>query len=280
MKMAYLIIWYLKYVSLSFIISAWPPRPFSCFGFVCQWVWGLWTWRGMPAPQLSVGSATPHLWKEGAACGYNARTVSVTATRTFCALHGAFRFTPHFVFICLCDTLNATYCTSGKHDHYDYSRSSRKLNIFYYSRWNERHVLFYVSCGLQVETSSVSVAAWRYETPQQVQFVEKLSDVVIGQLPNFWKLWISYVNGSLFSEVNIWGAFTRHWHHLEVDTVHLFISFIYLHLIKNTQHHPLYTSGQCQTINRRTSWENLLARLGLIYSSLIKSPLLTNSTCH
>lgn len=43
---------------------------------------------------------------------------------------------------------------------------------------------------------------WHFETPQQVQFVEKLSDVVIGQLPNFWKLWISYVNGSLFSEVN------------------------------------------------------------------------------
>lgn len=41
---------------------------------------------------------------------------------------------------------------------------------------------------------------WHFETPQQVQFVEKLSDVVIGQLPNFWKLWISYVNGSLFSE--------------------------------------------------------------------------------
>nr|XP_057928280.1 exocyst complex component 2 [Doryrhamphus excisus]XP_057928281.1 exocyst complex component 2 [Doryrhamphus excisus]XP_057928282.1 exocyst complex component 2 [Doryrhamphus excisus] len=39
-----------------------------------------------------------------------------------------------------------------------------------------------------------------FETPQQVKFVEKLSDVVIGQLPNFWKLWISYVNGSLFSE--------------------------------------------------------------------------------
>lgn len=34
-----------------------------------------------------------------------------------------------------------------------------------------------------------------------MQFVGKLSDVVIGQLPNFWKLWISYVNGSLFSEV-------------------------------------------------------------------------------
>uniref|UniRef100_A0A4W5N8Z1 Exocyst complex component 2 n=1 Tax=Hucho hucho TaxID=62062 RepID=A0A4W5N8Z1_9TELE len=43
-------------------------------------------------------------------------------------------------------------------------------------------------------------STWHYETPQQVQFVEKLSDVVIGQLPNFWKLWISYVNGSLFSE--------------------------------------------------------------------------------
>uniref|UniRef100_A0A8C8DPZ5 Exocyst complex component 2 n=1 Tax=Oryzias sinensis TaxID=183150 RepID=A0A8C8DPZ5_9TELE len=42
--------------------------------------------------------------------------------------------------------------------------------------------------------------AWRFETPQLVQFVGKLSDVVIGQLPNFWKLWISYVNGSLFSE--------------------------------------------------------------------------------
>lgn len=54
----------------------------------------------------------------------------------------------------------------------------------------------------------VFVPAWRFETPQQVQFVEKLSDVVIGQLPNFWKLWISYVNGSLFSEVNTWKAFT------------------------------------------------------------------------
>uniref|UniRef100_A0A8C1AHZ3 Exocyst complex component 2 n=1 Tax=Cyprinus carpio carpio TaxID=630221 RepID=A0A8C1AHZ3_CYPCA len=39
-----------------------------------------------------------------------------------------------------------------------------------------------------------------YKSPQQVRFVEKLSDVVISQLPNFWKLWISYVNGSLFSE--------------------------------------------------------------------------------
>uniref|UniRef100_A0A3B3S722 Exocyst complex component 2 n=1 Tax=Paramormyrops kingsleyae TaxID=1676925 RepID=A0A3B3S722_9TELE len=39
-----------------------------------------------------------------------------------------------------------------------------------------------------------------YKGPQQVSFVEKLADVVTGQLPNFWKLWISYVNGSLFSE--------------------------------------------------------------------------------
>uniref|UniRef100_A0A8C3A7G2 Exocyst complex component 2 n=1 Tax=Cyclopterus lumpus TaxID=8103 RepID=A0A8C3A7G2_CYCLU len=52
-------------------------------------------------------------------------------------------------------------------------------------------------------------STWRFETPQQVQFVEKLSDVVIGQLPNFWKLWISYVNGSLFSEVNTGGASSK-----------------------------------------------------------------------
>uniref|UniRef100_A0A8C6SBX5 Exocyst complex component 2 n=1 Tax=Neogobius melanostomus TaxID=47308 RepID=A0A8C6SBX5_9GOBI len=47
---------------------------------------------------------------------------------------------------------------------------------------------------------SLRTPPWRFETPQPVQFVEKLADVVIGQLPNFWKLWISYVNGSLFSE--------------------------------------------------------------------------------
>ncbi|KAI1889220.1 hypothetical protein AGOR_G00176870 [Albula goreensis] len=43
-------------------------------------------------------------------------------------------------------------------------------------------------------------ASWRFKGPQQVSFVESLTDVVISQLPNFWKLWISYVNGSLFSE--------------------------------------------------------------------------------
>ncbi|NXW78521.1 EXOC2 protein, partial [Hirundo rustica] len=42
--------------------------------------------------------------------------------------------------------------------------------------------------------------AWRYKAPQQVVFVEKLTKLVVSQLPNFWKLWVSYVNGSLFSE--------------------------------------------------------------------------------
>ncbi|XP_041103943.1 exocyst complex component 2 [Polyodon spathula] len=41
---------------------------------------------------------------------------------------------------------------------------------------------------------------WRFKGPKQVTFVENLTEVVISQLPNFWKLWISYVNGSLFSE--------------------------------------------------------------------------------
>lgn len=87
--------------------------------------------------------------------------------------------------------------------------------------WNSSVILCRL-CAVDWNIPCLCVAAWRYETPQQVQFVEKLSDVVIGQLPNFWKLWISYVNGSLFSEVNTRGAFTRHWHVLEVDTGHLF----------------------------------------------------------
>nr|XP_055178750.1 exocyst complex component 2 isoform X2 [Nyctereutes procyonoides] len=41
---------------------------------------------------------------------------------------------------------------------------------------------------------------WRCKTPHRVAFVEKLTKLVLSQLPNFWKLWISYVNGSLFSE--------------------------------------------------------------------------------
>ncbi|XP_055963740.1 exocyst complex component 2 [Sorex fumeus] len=41
---------------------------------------------------------------------------------------------------------------------------------------------------------------WRYKTPHRVAFVEKLTKLVLSQLPSFWKLWISYVNGSLFSE--------------------------------------------------------------------------------
>uniref|UniRef100_A0A8C3FQG9 Exocyst complex component 2 n=1 Tax=Chrysemys picta bellii TaxID=8478 RepID=A0A8C3FQG9_CHRPI len=43
---------------------------------------------------------------------------------------------------------------------------------------------------------------WRCKAPQQVAFVEKLTKLVVIQLPNFWKLWISYVNGSLFSEID------------------------------------------------------------------------------
>jgi hypothetical protein len=49
--------------------------------------------------------------------------------------------------------------------------------------------------------SFFSPLAWRYKTPHRVAFVEKLTKLVLSQLPNFWKLWISYVNGSLFSEV-------------------------------------------------------------------------------
>ncbi|XP_053528527.1 exocyst complex component 2 isoform X2 [Artibeus jamaicensis] len=41
---------------------------------------------------------------------------------------------------------------------------------------------------------------WRYKCPHRVTFVEKLTKLVLSQLPNFWKLWISYVNGTLFSE--------------------------------------------------------------------------------
>ncbi|KAK6490689.1 exocyst complex component 2 [Huso huso] len=47
---------------------------------------------------------------------------------------------------------------------------------------------------------SIRDNTWRFKGPQQVTFVENLTEVVISQLPNFWKLWISYVNGSLFSE--------------------------------------------------------------------------------
>nr|XP_045361538.1 exocyst complex component 2 isoform X3 [Camelus bactrianus] len=42
--------------------------------------------------------------------------------------------------------------------------------------------------------------AWRDRTPHRVAFVEKLTKLVLSQLPNFWKLWVSYVTGSLFSE--------------------------------------------------------------------------------
>lgn len=57
---------------------------------------------------------------------------------------------------------------------------------------------FLTQCARAV---SLLPSVWRHRTPQQVAFVEKLTKLVLRQLPNFWKLWISYVNGSLFSEV-------------------------------------------------------------------------------
>lgn len=132
MKMAYLI----SEVCFFFISHLWPLPPFPCVGFVCQWVWGLWTWMGILAPQLLVGSATPHLWREGAACEYNVRTVSVTATHTFCALEGASLSATHFVFICLCVTRMPLTVLRGITKLYRYIYitnicSSRKSNIFF-----------------------------------------------------------------------------------------------------------------------------------------------------
>lgn len=131
MKMAYLIIWYLKYVSFSFLISVWPPSPFFCVGFVCQWVWGLWTWRVIPAPQLLVGSTTPRLWREGEACGFHALIVSVAAVCAFSVYEGASFCTPQCVFF-VCVTLLPHTVLRGITQHYNYSTSiccSWKLNI-------------------------------------------------------------------------------------------------------------------------------------------------------
>ncbi|XP_066578867.1 exocyst complex component 2 isoform X2 [Amia ocellicauda] len=50
------------------------------------------------------------------------------------------------------------------------------------------------------ETCVKGQKAWHFKGPHQVTLVENLTEIVISQLPNFWKLWISYVNGSLFSE--------------------------------------------------------------------------------
>lgn len=109
MNMAYLI----SKVCFFFISHLWPPSLFSHIGFVYQWAWGLWTWMGILAPQLLEGSATTHLWREGAACKYCARTVSVTTTHTFCALDGA--SFPKSLCFCLCFTIYASYSMSGNH---------------------------------------------------------------------------------------------------------------------------------------------------------------------
>lgn len=201
-KMAYLI----SEVCFFFISHLWPAPLFYCVGLVCQWVWGLWTWMGILAPQLLVGSATPHLWREGAACEYHARTVSVTATHTFFGL-----LIPQltlFLFVYVLHFMTHTVLRGiTKLYHYIYSTSicsSLKLNISFHWSFKLKTSIILIQLWFAYWNIPlcVFVAAWHYETPQRVQFVEKLSDVVIGQLPNFWKLWISYVNGSLFSEVN------------------------------------------------------------------------------
>lgn len=83
MKMAYLIIWYLKYVfffpsEFIFPLLAPPLPPLSSSRYVCQWVSELWTRRGIPVRQPSADSATPRLWREGAACEHRDPAVSTT----------------------------------------------------------------------------------------------------------------------------------------------------------------------------------------------------------
>ncbi len=112
MKMAYLIIWYLKYVFLfppsSFLIS-WPPLP--SFRYVCQWVSELWTRRGIPVRRPSAGSATPRLWREGAVCEHHDPAVSTTIILQLTHALGAWEGLPCLsltltvhLFVCVCNT--------------------------------------------------------------------------------------------------------------------------------------------------------------------------------
>uniref|UniRef100_A0A674JE85 Exocyst complex component 2 n=1 Tax=Terrapene triunguis TaxID=2587831 RepID=A0A674JE85_9SAUR len=71
-----------------------------------------------------------------------------------------------------------------------YVKDQKGKNVFPIYRNRKMFYLFFLFSSL----------AWRCKAPQQVAFVEKLTKLVVIQLPNFWKLWISYVNGSLFSE--------------------------------------------------------------------------------
>ncbi|XP_032833331.2 exocyst complex component 2 [Petromyzon marinus] len=50
------------------------------------------------------------------------------------------------------------------------------------------------------QTRTADHAPSRARVPARITFVETLTDLVLAQLPSLWKLWISYVNGSLFSE--------------------------------------------------------------------------------
>ena len=38
---------------------------------------------------------------------------------------------------------------------------------------------------------------WRYKTPQKVLFVEELTEIMINNFPDFWKLGQAYISGSL-----------------------------------------------------------------------------------
>lgn len=179
-------------VSLSSVLKYLP----SIFFCVHQAVSGLWTWRGIPGRQRSADSATRRLWTGGAVCAPRGPTVSLPQhfAHTLGAVEGA--SLPVRLFRS-CTVLRGTSFIRQCGNTVN-KRISMPTHLLSGS-WRFLSVFTAVSvhwCELVI-----FIAAWRFETPQLVQFVEKLSDVVIGQLPNFWKLWISYVNGSLFSEV-------------------------------------------------------------------------------
>ncbi|XP_078738060.1 exocyst complex component 2-like [Lampetra fluviatilis] len=50
------------------------------------------------------------------------------------------------------------------------------------------------------QTRTAEHAPSRARVPARVTFVDSLTELVLAQLPSLWKLWISYINGSLFSE--------------------------------------------------------------------------------
>eukprot|EP00058_Branchiostoma_floridae_P027001 XP_002612492.1 hypothetical protein BRAFLDRAFT_214268 [Branchiostoma floridae] len=49
-------------------------------------------------------------------------------------------------------------------------------------------------------TQSPDQAGWKFKTPQRVQFVDDLTDVLLENFPDLWKLWEGYSTGSLLNE--------------------------------------------------------------------------------